>query len=74
MVDYLPDPVEIMEQRIERECDKIDADGLYPCAGCKKPTELDELFSVSPNPDAPAVCGECFEDVFPQLKGDGNAE
>lgn len=55
---YIPDPVELMEGRIEREMDKIDADGTYPCAGdCEKRYPVDEMICVSVVGDGPLVCG-----------------
>jgi len=53
---YIKDPIELMEDRIERLMDEyIDE---YTCMQCKKKVDYD-LFCMSPMGDGPAVCQEC---------------
>lgn len=51
---YIPDPIEIMDARIERMCDEID--GVH-CMVCGK--ETDTFVPLTSHPAAPAVCEEC---------------
>jgi hypothetical protein len=59
----IPDPIELMEARIERETDKIDANG-YPCCKCGKRYSIDDhdWVCMSPMGDGPLMCVSCFED------------
>ncbi len=53
---YIPDPIELMEARIERLSDKyIDE---YTCMACGKKVDY-ELYCMSPLGDGPALCAEC---------------
>lgn len=63
---YIPDPIELMDMRIEREIDKIDLDGKYQCSYCSTMIELDDVICLSPMGDGPGICGECFEKNFDQ--------
>lgn len=52
----IPDPIELMESRIESEIDKV-VDGKYPCAnGCGVTFPVEEGICVSPMGDGPLVC------------------
>lgn len=42
---------------MEREIDKVDAAGTYPCVHCGRRYDLDAMQAVSAAPDAPAECG-----------------
>lgn len=53
-MEYIPDPMEIMDARIERMCDEFD--GVH-CMSCGKVTE--NFVPAYNAPDAPAVCEEC---------------
>ncbi len=53
---YIPDPIELMESRIEREIDKITPEGKYPCAKCGDLIDPEEGICVSPIGDGPLVC------------------
>ena len=60
----IPDPVERMESRIENNIDRWDAmqkdDGFrYNCMCCGRGIDYEPI-SVSPRPDAAAVCYECL--------------
>ncbi len=53
---YIPDPIELMESRIERLVDEyIDE---YTCMGCKKKVDY-ALICLSPIGDGPELCAEC---------------
>lgn len=52
---YIPDPIEMMESRIERMADEYQP-GV--CMGCGKKVDY-ELVCVSPAGDGPMVCAEC---------------
>lgn len=54
---HIPDPVELMESRMEREMDKVDAANTYPCVHCERRFDLDTMQAVSAAPDAPLECG-----------------
>lgn len=54
---HIPDPVELMESRMEREMDKVDAAGTYPCVHCGRRYDLNTMQPVGAAPDAPAECG-----------------
>lgn len=53
---YIPDPVELMEARIDREIVKVTPDGNYPCANCGELIKVEEGICVSPMGDGPLVC------------------
>lgn len=53
---HIPDPIELLEARIERHIDNyIDE---YTCMGCGKKVDY-ELVCPSPLGDGPALCAEC---------------
>lgn len=54
---HIPDPVELMEARMGREIDKVDAAGTYPCVHCGRRYDLDAMQAVSAAPDAALECG-----------------
>lgn len=60
----IPDPLELLERRIEREMDKVDAEGTYPCARCKQRTPLETMGPVNGSPDSPLICGKCWDLEF----------
>lgn len=53
-MEYIPDPIEIMDDHIERMIDNFDE---VHCMNCGKVTET--FFPAYNAPDAPAVCEEC---------------
>lgn len=53
---HIPDPVELMEARIERMVDSYE-EGV--CMGCGKKVDY-ELVCPSPAGDGPLLCAECF--------------
>ena len=53
---YIPDPIELMESRIERLCEKFIDE--HTCMGCKKKVDY-ELYCMSLMGDGPALCAEC---------------
>ena len=54
--EHIPDPIELMESRIECEIDKVTSDGKYPCANCGDLFDVEEGICVSPMGDGPLVC------------------
>ncbi len=52
---YIPDPIELMESRIERMIAEYE-EGV--CMQCKKKVDH-ELICMSPMGDGPAVCEKC---------------
>lgn len=52
---YIPDPIELMDARIERLAQEY-AEGI--CMSCGKEVDYD-LYCMSPTGDGPAVCAEC---------------
>ena len=65
MKEYIPDPIELMESRIDRMIDKYVDENT--CMGCGKKVDYD-LLCPSPIGDGPALCVEClgfdpFEEV-----------
>lgn len=55
----IPDPIELMESRIERLCDEYE-EGV--CMGCKKQVDY-ELICIGPMGDGPALCAECCPEL-----------
>lgn len=51
----IPDPIELLNQRIGAHIDKYE-DGV--CMGCRKKVDY-ELICPSPIGDGPALCCEC---------------
>ena len=59
----IPDPIERMDARIERQMDKIVGDKI-PCCGCGKLTPFSDCHPWGPMPDAPPVCGKCLDKLI----------
>lgn len=56
METYIPDPTELLDNRIARlEDEYIDE---HTCMQCKKKVDYD-IYCMSPIGDGPAVCAEC---------------
>lgn len=53
---YIPDPVELLEARMERYMDEFIDE--HTCMGCYKKVDY-ELVCPSPIGDGPALCAEC---------------
>ena len=53
---YIPDPIELMESRIERLMDEYVDE--HTCMNCKKKVDY-ELYCMSPTGDGACVCAEC---------------
>lgn len=53
---YIPDPIELMERRIERFADDYIDENT--CMGCGKKVDY-ELICPSSLGDGPALCAEC---------------
>lgn len=52
----IPDPIELMERRIDRLCSEYIDENT--CMLCHKRVDY-ELICLSPTGDGPAVCAEC---------------
>lgn len=71
MKDYIPDPIELMESRIERMMDKFVDENT--CMECGKKYDY-EMICVSPIGDGPAVCVECLGfDPFEKINDTGGS-
>ena len=53
---HIPDPVEMMEARMDREIARVDSDGTYPCVYCGRRFDLDTMQQISADPSSPAEC------------------
>ena len=62
---YIPDPVEILERRIELQIDLVDKNGTYPCCKCGRRFPVDEMYLTSIDPSSSLECGldDCNEIV-----------
>ena len=58
----IPDPIELMDGRIESQMDLIDSEDTYPCCICdeRKPFSTTDWVCVSPMGDGPLACPECY--------------
>ena len=59
----IPDPIELMESRIDQQIALVDSDWTYPCAECGVRYSLDNhpWTCMSPMGDGPLVCSDCME-------------
>ena len=55
----IPDPIELMDARIEKQIDMVDSNMEYPCCFCGVRHPIDEMLPVSADPSAPAMCYIC---------------
>ena len=55
-MEYIPDPIELMEARIDRLADKFIDE--HTCMECGKKVDY-ELICPSPIGDGPGLCAEC---------------
>ena len=60
--EYIPDPVELLDDRIERYTDEFIDE--HTCMGCGRRVEY-ELICPFPLGDGPALCVECA-DITPR--------
>lgn len=56
MTERIPDPIELINRRMERLSDEFIDE--YTCMGCGKKVNY-ELVCPSPTGDGPALCVEC---------------
>lgn len=54
---YIPDPLELLESAIERQCDLVDKNGTYPCVYCGRRFLGEDMFPISAHPAASLECG-----------------
>lgn len=54
---YIPDPIELMESRMERQIDLIDRDGKYPCVVCGRRFLVEDMHPISADPSSSLECG-----------------
>lgn len=71
--DYLPDFIEMQEDRIERIMDeRCLPNGMYKCP-CGKIVKLDETQTLDSSPWATPYCGECVDEEVKRLTGNPDA-
>lgn len=58
---YIPDPIEIGEQRAEEWAETHVVGNQFLCYGCEKFFHLDEGVCATPDPYSPLVCRGCVE-------------
>lgn len=61
-MNYIPDPVELMNSRIEDNIDKAFSGvkpGYFKCAGCNEIFPENDVHAFTANPDSPAGCSKC---------------
>ena len=68
---YIPDPVELMENRMEAQIDLIDKDGTYPCVVCGRRYPYEDMHPISVDPSASLECG--MPDCHKRIRGVENA-
>lgn len=68
MNKHIPDPIELMNSRIDRLSDNFVDE--YTCMACGKKVNY-ELICMSPIGDGPAVCFECSGMTEEDLNGLG---
>lgn len=67
MYDYIPDPIELMEDRMDRLIHQWEAaqegvpPGSFRCPYCSQVYE-GEPISLNGNPDSPVMCYNCLPD------------
>lgn len=67
MTEYLPDPIELMEQSQETSMDRVvvvDGVGCYPCDNCGKLVLLDDIICMDPLGVSGGICGDCLDSVY----------
>ena len=57
MNDYIPDPIEILQNQIEKQFDLVDENDNYPCCKCGRKFPIDSMFSISEHSASPLECG-----------------
>ena len=60
----IPDPIEIMNSRIDDMASMVDAEGKYPCPSCGKMFQIEDGFPCDMRPDTDVVCPECAPEWF----------
>ena len=56
----IPDPIELIDARIEKQIDSIDTRGEYPCCYCGVRYPIDEMVPASADPSAAPMCYSCL--------------
>lgn len=56
---YIPDPIELMERRIERIIDEDVRGDKGRCCGCQLWFDLDDLGPASAHPACRLICKDC---------------
>ena len=61
---YIPDPIEILQSRIENMIDQLDdLSNTYPCAVCEERKDISTMMTLTPAPDSPVACPECIGQI-----------
>jgi hypothetical protein len=64
---YIPDPIEIMENRAERWADDNIKGSNFKC-GCGNWCDINEAVALSSNPYAIPVCSNCAEEYIKRME------
>ncbi len=57
---YIPDPIELMDARIDRAIDRVEEVGEGCCMACGKKVDY-ELIQATADPASWAVCYDCLD-------------
>jgi len=60
-VEHIPDPLEMMEELMERHMAMVDENNTYPCYHCGKRFDIDDMLTINERPDSPLTCVNCCE-------------
>lgn len=63
MTDYIPDPIELMEMRIEHAIDTYVVGDKMRCCNCQQLFDMVDVMEASADLAAPPICHPCFADV-----------
>jgi len=55
---YIPDPIELMESKIDRQIDLIDKNNTYPCVVCGRRFPVEDMEPISSHPASSLECGK----------------
>ena len=61
---YIPDPIELMNARIEAYSEQLLPDDKFECS-CGVVAPTDHGFCMSPIGDGPLACVDCVEQAYP---------
>jgi hypothetical protein len=59
---YIKDPVEILDDQIERQVERAEELGGLECVRCAKLTPIDDCHPFGSGPAPPPICGTCLDE------------